>query len=145
MNFDIDELNQSNCHYFNGTIKVFSFLWVANTLNAQANIRIRLFRQGEKRPIREGRTDSCGEIVFNDLERGVYFVEAEVNERRFLKPIYKPSNRVRLDNGDLVEEVAVINRLRKRDREEIIIKDRDIIDDRLLIIILLLFLCGCWW
>lgn len=148
MNFDIEELNEIkevNSCFFNGTIKVFSFLWIRDTLTPQPNIRILLFRDGSRKPIREGRTDHCGEVRFQGLERGIYHVVAEVDERNFLSPIYKPSSRVRVSSGDVVEEIAVINRLRERRPKPHHRCDNKIIDDNLLIIILLLFLCGCWW
>ena len=148
MNFDIEELNEvkttSNC-FFNGSIRVFSFLWVRDTLTPQPNIRILLFREGCRKPIREGRTDRCGELTFQGLERGIYHVVAEVDERNYLSPIYKPSSRVRISSGDVIEEIAVINRLRERKPRPPHRCDNNIIDDNLLIIILLLFLCGCWW
>ncbi len=148
MNFDIEELNEikeaNNC-FFNGTIKVFSFLWVRDTLTPQPNVRILLFREGSRKPIREGRTDRCGEIIFQGLERGIYHVVADVDERNYLSPIYKPSSRVRVSSGNVVEEIAVINRLRERRPKPPHRCDNNIIDDNLLIIILLLFLCGCWW
>ncbi|SHI42854.1 hypothetical protein SAMN05444401_0605 [Clostridium amylolyticum] len=144
MNFDIEDLNYPTTCYFNGTIKVFSFLWVKERLDPQANIRIRLFKEGSATPIMEGRTDSNGELIFNGLDKGIYNVQAEVNQKYYLQPIYKPSSKVRLGNGSVCQEVAVINRLRKDPPHHCENHCRDGIGDDLLIIILLLFLCGCW-
>ncbi len=143
MNFDIEDLNGPSSCYFKGSIKVFSFLWVRNNLNPQSNIRIFLFKEGIKEPIREGFTDRCGELLFEDLDKGIYHVKAETDQRQFLPPIYKPSARVRIGPGSVLEEVAVINRFRERSPRPHHIRRKDnIISDNLLILILLIFFCG---
>ncbi|WP_040210511.1 hypothetical protein [Clostridium polynesiense] len=101
MNFDIEDLSTPTTCYFNGTIKVFSFLWRGRCLEPQENIRIRLFKEGESCAVREGRTNCQGEIVFEGLEKGIYNVKADVNQQRFLPPIYKPSSRVRTWNLEI--------------------------------------------
>lgn len=142
MNYDIEDLNYPTTCYFKGTIKVFSFLWVKNRLDPQGNVRVRLFKEGSSNPIMEGRTDSNGELVFNGLEKGRYRVKAEVNEKYFQRPIYKPSEKVTLGTGNVCQEVAIVNRLRREHHDDCHHGNGDFISDELLIIILLLFLCG---
>lgn len=144
MNFDIEDLNYPTSCHFNGSIKVFSFLLLNKKLDPQANIRIRLFKEGSTTPIMEGRTDSNGELIFSGLDKGIYNVQAEVNQQRYLQPIYKPSSKVRLASGNVCQEVAVINRFRKDPHCHHESHCRNGIGDELLIIILLLFLCGGW-
>ncbi len=144
MNYDIDDLNFPNSCYFKGTIKVFSFLWIRDRLEPQENVRVKLFKEGCATPIMEGRTDSNGELVFDGLDKGKFRVKAEINEKHFHKPIYKPSERVNLGPSNASQEVAIVNRLRREHHEHCHHDhcNEDFISDELLIIILLLFLCG---